>query len=54
MDDEIQAELIRSQCMTGDCEGDHYGADEILVSMLTELGFTETVAAYRKVGKWYA
>lgn len=37
-----------------DIEGDHVRADEILVALLIDLGYDDVVAAWEKVGKWYA
>lgn len=47
---------ITTQCIPvgGDPENAHYLADAILCSLLTDLGMTETVAAWREVKKWYA
>ena len=33
---------------------DHSDADELLTELLQQLGFTKTVEAWSKVGKWYA
>jgi hypothetical protein len=52
--DERYAEQIKGACMSGDFEGDHSNADDILRSILIELGFDKTVDAYNAVGKWYA
>lgn len=38
----------------GDYEWAHYKADELLIEMLKELGYTNIVEAWDKVGKWYA
>jgi hypothetical protein len=35
-------------------EEGHREADELLVSFVEALGFTELAAAYRAVGAWYA
>jgi hypothetical protein len=54
MDDEAQAKLIAETCMSGDEERDHIEADRIMVSMLAELGYQKTAAAWEAVRKWYA
>jgi hypothetical protein len=54
MDDEDVAAKIRAECMTGDYEGDHGRADDILRDLLRELGYEQTLTAYDAVGKWYA
>ena len=38
----------------GDCEQDHFDADEVLVALLRSLGFNALVDAYKLVEKWYA
>ena len=38
----------------GDPEIDHGQADRVLLSLLTELGYTEIVAKFEAVKKWYA
>jgi hypothetical protein len=52
-DDEAAAE-IKKECMTGDNECDHSAADDILCSLLLQLGYTKTVEAWQAVHKWYA
>lgn len=52
--DEAAAAEIECRCMFGDEESDHQTADEILCTLLENLGFPKTVAAWRKVAKWYA
>jgi hypothetical protein len=52
--DRTFAERIRTEAMSGDKENDHQEADHILCELLTSLGYTETVAAFRAVDKWYA
>ena len=52
--DEKYAEQIKDACMSGDFEGDHCNADNILRSILIDLGFNKTLDAYNAVGKWYA
>lgn len=39
---------------SADTEAAHMDADHVLVRLLLSVGFTETVAAYRKIEKWYA
>jgi hypothetical protein len=47
--------LQRFKSLDGhDIETDHFKADEILVSILTELGLTAIVEEYECVSKWYA
>ena len=38
----------------GDTEVDHLRADNILCSLLYELGYDKVVEEYDKVSKWYA
>lgn len=52
-DKEIAAH-IRSLCFSGDIERDHGKADNVLMDLLLELGYTETLKAYNEVDKWYA
>lgn len=52
-DEEVAAELTR-KCMHGDLEIAHVEADCILTDLLKKLGYEKTVAAYERVGKWYA
>lgn len=52
--DKQAAEKITSEAMTGDFEMDHINADDILIDLLRQLGFTETIKAYERVTKWYA
>jgi len=35
-------------------EGDHIDADNLLCEFLEDLGYTELVKAFEKIGKWYA
>lgn len=51
--DAVGAAEIENRAMHGDKEEDHGEADEILVEILKNIGFTKTVEAYAKVGKWY-
>lgn len=52
--DEVIARRIREECDGGDIEGDHINADQILTSLLLELGYAKTVEAWGNVSKWYA
>ena len=52
--DEQAANEIRTRCWSGDIEGDHSHADNVLLSLLAQLGFIETVRAWLAVHKWYA
>ncbi len=52
--DKEWAKRINDEAMSGDFESDHGKADDILCELLKQLGFGETVAAFEKVGKWYA
>jgi hypothetical protein len=45
---------LREQCHTGDTEGDHLWADEILCKLLESLGYGDVVAEWNDVIKWYA
>ena len=54
MDDKETALKIRENCMSGDYEADHVKADDLLISLLRDLGYTETADAWAEVGKWYA
>lgn len=51
--DERYAEEIAS-LSKADTERGHKDADTILCEMLTELGYTKTVAAFKALDKWYA
>lgn len=52
--DKKYAAKIRKECHSGDTELDHSDADQLLISLLNELGYTETVKAWGEVDKWYA
>lgn len=52
--EQLLLEQMRNECFTGDTECDHGCADTILTDALTALGYTELVALYNSVGKWYA
>jgi hypothetical protein len=45
------ANQIKELCMSGDEDGDHSRADELLIELLRILGFTRTAAAWEEVGK---
>lgn len=45
---------IHSLCFSGDTEADHGNADNVLMDLLHQLGYTETLKAYNEVSKWYA
>jgi hypothetical protein len=53
---EFQKELEQLKMLktNGDTEADHCIADDILISILTKLGYTEIVKAYEEIYKWYA
>ena len=38
----------------GDWEEDHEEADQVLVSLLNSLGFSEIVLIFQSISKWYA
>jgi hypothetical protein len=48
------AERIRYECCGGDIEAAHGRADDIIVSLLRELGYVKTANAWEDVEKWYA
>jgi hypothetical protein len=39
---------------SGDQEGAHIDADDVLCRLLKELGCEDVVAEYEKISKWYA
>jgi phosphomannomutase len=45
---------LRAQVSNDDTECAHGNADSILCDLLEKLGYTEVVAEYNKVDKWYA
>lgn len=51
--DEAIAELKKCQ-EPGDTEASHYDADQVLCDFLSSLGYTDVVAEWGKVDKWYA
>lgn len=58
LQDEQWAKRIIAECGAGDPtrdqQIDHGRADDILCELLKSLGYTETVEAFERVGKWYA
>ncbi len=54
VNDEEAALAVTVQCSTGDNEYNHGKADELLCDLLTLLGYTKTVEAFKAVEKWYA
>ena len=47
--DKGMAFAMSACCTTGDKEQDRVGAERLLISLLTSMGFNETVAVYRDV-----
>lgn len=47
-------EMLVSIQEMDDIEMAHVRADEVLMNLLRALGFSDVVAEYDKVGKWYA
>ena len=47
-------EMLKAQQENDDTEVAHANADDILCTLLEELGYADVVAEYRKVSKWYA
>lgn len=47
-------ELLEQIACNGDTEEAHGDADDVLCSLLNELGYEDVVAAWDKVNKWYA
>ena len=56
MNDDLTLKYVNlmRECSTGDTEIDHGNADDLLCSLLTELGFGDVVNEYGKIDKWYA
>lgn len=52
-DYEYKVEMMKMLANEEDYECAHWGADNILVEFLEELGYKELVEAWREVGKWY-
>lgn len=48
------SKLIEKRCSHSDIEVAHNTADDILCDLLTRLGLTNTVEAFKAVQKWYA
>lgn len=51
--DETFARALQ-KCTSEDLEMNHVRADELLLVLLSLLGYIKTVAAFRDVDKWYA
>lgn len=51
--DELMADRITQEAMSGNNEVDHMKADDLLCKLLADLGCDKTVEAFGKVGKWY-
>ena len=51
--EQIIKKLIELQ-QSDDTEAAHCDADELLCNLLSDLGYDDVVAEYRKVDKWYA
>lgn len=45
--------LLQSLGLSDDTEVVHKAADKVLCDLLTELGYTNVVAEYNKLKKWY-
>ncbi|WP_181181954.1 MULTISPECIES: hypothetical protein [unclassified Mesorhizobium] len=54
MDREEATKRLRELQGSGDTEGAHSQADQVLCDLLTELGFAEVVEEWQEVPKWYA
>ena len=52
--DKEVAKAIKDYCSSSDTEINHCMADDMLVDLLVELGYIDTVVAFRNVEKWYA
>lgn len=52
--DSYWAERIRAECHSRDTEADHARADRILIQILEDFGYPETIRAWEAVRKWYA
>lgn len=48
------ADYIREECSENDPDVNHQRADEILIELLTELGYHHTVEAFESLEKWYS
>ena len=47
-------EKLREAQTTGDSEGAHSAADDVLCELLVSLGYKDVVDEWDKVDKWYA
>ena len=57
MNKKLQAKyvaLMKAQVENWDNEIAHAEADDLLCKLLQELGYSEVVDEFKKVGKWYA
>jgi hypothetical protein len=54
MDREEAIRRLRDLQGSGDTEGDHRLADDVLCDLLRELGFADVVEEWVEVPKWYA
>ena len=52
-DDDVAAK-IKIECTHYDTETSHEKADAILCTLLTKLGYSETVKAFSNLERWYA
>jgi hypothetical protein len=53
-EDLVVATRLRAIDLEGDAELGHKRADEILAALLVSVGYVKTVAAYRRMKKWYS
>ena len=53
-DDDSIAKLIEEYGFINDHESAHINADDIIVALLDELGYRQTVKAWQDVPKWYS
>lgn len=49
-----QAIIELKKCQKQDEEAGHWNADRVLCELLRNLGYTDVVDEWEKVGKWYA
>lgn len=54
MDRETAIARLREMRNLGDTEAAHSDADDILCVLLESLGYSDVVAAWQEVPKWYA
>lgn len=54
MTKESALDILEELAKSGDYEMAHSEADDVLCELLASLGFDDVVAAWAKVGKWYA